>query len=735
MLRSRLAAAVISLRARPWIREAEWTLATGVVALLVAVVTFQLWWANPHTPIVPEGGDYLVNLALVKAMMAHGWYWHVPELGAPFGLNMYDFSPVFSDYLHFGLMKTFSIVSQDPILVFNAFMIAGFPLAAMTAFAVQRDLGVTRAAALVTSVAFSALPYHFLAIGWTHTAYYAVPLVAWLVIVVILGRPVWTMHGRIPLPTLKVAIAVFIVSGASVYWTAFCFVLLVIGAPVVALVRLSWQPLLRGAAVAGMVGILAVAAQAPSIIYHARDGSNKSVGVRQPFESEIYGLKLADLLIPSQHHPLSFLANAGKRYDTTTTIPAEGPSMAWLGTLGSIGLLLGIGALFRFGLREPRVLPAAGFVSLTALLVSWTGGVSSLIAWFVTPHVRAWDRMCVVIGFTALLSIGLGLDRIGRRLKPEAKRWRRIAIGGGLAVLLVLAVIDQTPKGLRSEAFYKAQTAVWRSQQQFTAEVVYRLPRRDASVLQLPYVPFPEAGPQLNMPDYEHLRPYVQTFAPVKWSGGAMKGRPTDWGPEMANWSTHGLVIRAAAARFDGIWLDRRAYADQGAALTAELSAVLGGQAPLNSDDGRISYFDLQPLEREQAARYTRAELRVLGDEFVRPRRSSGAPGLAASSRTQRLNGTGSAPTAHSRSTIPPASRGKSSCEQSLTAQSAPLRPQCPSSPLWGAAERYRLPPPVHRSSSIAEYLRAIRSSSSSRPARRFPSTRAIPDRTYTFAS
>jgi len=619
MLPSRPAAAEAPPRARPWIREAVWAFATGLVALLVAVVSFRLWWADPHTPIVAADGDYLVSLSLVKAMVAHGWYWHVPELGAPFGLNLYDFPTVFGDFLHFGLMKSFSIVAQDPVLIFNAFMIAGFPLAAMTAFGVQRDLGVTRPVALVTSVAFSALPYHFIAIGWMHSAYYAVPLVAWLAIVVVLGRPVWTMHGRVPLPTPKVAIALLIVAGGSVYWTTFCFVLLVVGMPVVALVRTSWQPLLRGVAIAGMVGIVAIVAQAPSLIYHAREGSNKVAGVRQPFESEIYGLKLADLLIPSQSHPVSFLANAGKRYATTTTIPAEGVSMAWLGSLGSIGLLLGIGALLRFGLREPRVLPAAGFVSLTALLTSWTGGVSSLIAWYVSPQIRAWDRMCVVIGFTALLSIGLGLDYIGRRLNPKGTRRRRFAIGGGLAILLLVAVFDQTPKGLRSEAFYRAHAAVWRSQTQFTAAAVDRLPRRDASVLQLPYVPFPEAGPRGAMLDYEQLRPFVQTSAPVKWSGGAMKGRPTDWGPEMANWSTRELVVRAAAASFDGIWLDRRAYADGGAALAGELSKVLGGQIPFNSPDATISYFDLQPLERDQAARYTREELRLLGDELVHP--------------------------------------------------------------------------------------------------------------------
>jgi phosphoglycerol transferase len=619
MLPRRFAATGASLFARPRIRETVWALAAGLIALLVAIVSFRLWLADKHSPLGDPNGDGLGNIALAKAVIEHWRYWHIPELGAPHGLDLYDFASVFGDFLHMGFIKIFSIVSQDPVLVFNAYIFAGFPLAAMTAFAVQRDLGVTRPVALVTSVAFSVLPFHFAGIGGTLAAYWAVPLAAWLVIIVVLGRPVWTMHGRIPLPTLKVAIAAFIVSGGSVYWTAFCVVLLVVGTPVVALVRMSWRPLLRGVAVTSVVAVFALVAQTPSLIYHAQHGPNKSVGVRQPFESEIYALDLANIVIPSQFHPVPFLANAGKRYATTTTMPGESLNGFWLGSLGSIGLLLGIGALLRFGLREPRDLPSVGFVSLSALLVSWAGGVSALIAWYVSPQIRAWDRMVVVIAFTSLLSVGLVLDRIGRRLNPRGPRWRRLAFGGGLAILVVLSVVDQTPKGLRSKAFWQTQSATWQSQTHFTAAVVARLPRRGAMVLQLPYVPYPEFGTRGTMIDYEQLRPYVQTSAPVEWSGAAMKGRPTDWGPTIANWTTPELIDRAAAAGFDGIWLDHRAYPDYGAALVGELSKTLGGQTPFTSPDGTISFFDLQPVEREQAARYTREEIRFLGDELVRP--------------------------------------------------------------------------------------------------------------------
>ena len=493
---SRRFAAAGALFARSWIRETAWTLATGFVSLLAVVVIYRLWWADKQSPFWGPSGDGLGTMALVKTVIAHPWYWHIPELSAPYGLNLYDFSSVFGDWLHLALIKGLTLFSHDTALVYNTYLTAGFPLAAMSAFVVQRDLGVTRPVALATSVVFSVLPFHFGTVEWLLTAYFAAPIAAWLVIIVVLGRPVWRMHGRIPLPTLKVAIAALILSGGSVYWAVFCAVLLVVVTPVIALLRVSWRPLLSGAAVASMVAALALVAQAPSLIYHARHGSNNVVGVRQPYESEIYGLSLADLLIPPPTHPVSFLAHAGERYAATNTMPAEEGKNGWLwlGSLGSIGLLLGIGALLRFGVRKPRVLPTAGFVSLAALLVSWAGGVSALVAWYVSPQVRAWDRMAVVIGFTSLLSVGLVLDRIGRRLNPTGIRWRRIAIGCGLTALLAYCVYDQTPqapKGFSSKAYYATQQATWRSQKQYTAAVVARLPpaRRDgiaASVCPLP---------------------------------------------------------------------------------------------------------------------------------------------------------------------------------------------------------------------------------------------------------
>jgi hypothetical protein len=47
-------------------------------------------------------------------------------------------------------------------------------------------------------------------------------------------------------------------------------------------------------------------------------------------------------------------------------------------------------------------------------------------------------------------------------------------------------------------------------------------------------------------------------------------------------------------AGFDGLSIDRLAYADRGSAVESEVSSQLGGAAPLVSPNGRLSFFELR---------------------------------------------------------------------------------------------------------------------------------------------
>lgn len=120
----------------------------------------------------------------------------------------------------------------------NVFFLLTFPLAALTAFLVMRRLGISAGAALVCASLYALLPYHFLR-GETHlflSAYYSVPLAAYLILAVLSGEPLFARRGgtrawllalasRRTLTTLTICVVVASASG-SFYYAGFAVLLL-----------------------------------------------------------------------------------------------------------------------------------------------------------------------------------------------------------------------------------------------------------------------------------------------------------------------------------------------------------------------------------------------------------------------------------------------------------------------------------------------------------------------------
>jgi len=77
-----------------------------------------------------------------------------------------------------------------------------------------------------------------------------------------------------------------------------------------------------------------------------------------------------------------------------------------------------------------------------------------------------------------------------------------------------------------------------------------------------------------------------------------MKGRPADWSATAAELPPEQLIPAAAAAGFNGLWIDRAAYEDRGAELEKQVQAITGASGPavVSGDDRRV-FYDLQPLQ------------------------------------------------------------------------------------------------------------------------------------------
>ena len=77
---------------------------------------------------------------------------------------------------------------------------------------------------------------------------------------------------------------------------------------------------------------------APSLAYSARHGANDAAVTRSADESELFGLKLTQLLLPVDGHRLEPLARRSLHYELTTLTPANAfESGQTLGLIGDIG--------------------------------------------------------------------------------------------------------------------------------------------------------------------------------------------------------------------------------------------------------------------------------------------------------------------------------------------------------------------------------------------------------------
>lgn len=602
----------------PWLRELLWVLGTALVATLVTIIDLKLWDASASIPISGAFNDATFFLSAVKGVVEHGWFWHNPDLGAPFGQTNFDFAADFGDSGHYLVIRVLALFIHNPVVVFNAFYVLCFPLTAVTAYLVLRDLGSRRLVALVVGVLFAFLPYHLLR-HQNHyflAAYYAVPLGVWLVVALSEGR---TLIDRADRRRTAITLLVCaVVASASNYYAVFAMLAILLVVGLVALAQRSRRMVAQGALVLAAIGFVFAIAHAPTVIYAWDHGRNTAIAERGPAESEDFGLKLTQMVLPRPDHRVEALAARGRAYQARTPIKAEGfsPSLGVVATAGLIGavvVLLTTGLGNRaVSLRRRRV-SIAGAIALVCFLVGTVSGISALIAFEITPQVRGWNRISLLIAFAALIAVALGLTALSERLRARGGRWW---IAGVLAVVVgVVGILDQTSP--RDVPGYAGIAAGWRNDEAFVRGMEDRLPG-GTSVVQLPYTPYPENGLVNGMLDYDQFKGYLHS-RDLRWSYGSTKGRPDDWQADVQALAPEDLAVASTTAGFRALYVDRAGYADNGAVVDAALTKLTGAGPAGASADGRLAWYDLRPLAARVGKNTTPGERLIVRDALLRP--------------------------------------------------------------------------------------------------------------------
>ena len=587
------------------LKQASEYIIAVALCLLVLFLYLKLWRADLRVPLF-YSGDTVFYTAVVKGMIDNGWYWQNHFVGAPGGLLMYDFPWIDTTVGVF--LWLISRFTHNPALVLNLFYLLTYPLVAVASLYVFRHFKFSYVPALFCTLLYTFLPYHFLR-NENHlilSAYYGIPLVVMVLL--------WISAEEFSLRTkrfLVSAVICVVIGSSGVYYPFFsCFLLLVAGA-IGTLKFQKLRPLATAVILVGITGTTVAINLSPSLIYKYRHGEATSMQ-RNPAGAEVFALKLSQLLLPITGHRVPTL-NAIKKFHNQNTLVTENDAAAlgFIGTLGFLALLVQLlrGKEIVAGTRS-RLLHDLSRLNIFAVLLGTAGGFGFIFAVLISSGIRCYNRISVFIAFFSLMAIGIGIERI----YPQTSRARSI-----FSLLLMLVFIggflDQTSRSYIQDY---AQTRSWYlSDKEFVNRIESSVPQ-GAMIFQLPYVPFPEYPPQHNMVDYDHFRGYVHSRN-LRWSYGTMKNRDGDRALQLvAGLPTAELVKTIVFAGFEGIYVDRFGYDDDGKAIETELTKLLQTE-PLRSPNGRLLFFNIAGYRARLRENYSDSEWQAKQDLGMHP--------------------------------------------------------------------------------------------------------------------
>src|SRR5208282_2647544 len=216
------------LRQERWTRTAAVCAASVAVCLFLLTLVLRLDQAHLKVPFV-DGRDALLHAILVKSLIDNGWVWHNPYLGAPYQTQLLDFP--FYDNLNLVLIKLIAAFSSNYALVLNLFFLLTFPLTALSSFLVLRSFKISNPSALVVSLLFTFLPYHFQR-GEAHlflSAYFLIPPMTMVIVWIWIGGSERRSFSLSRKQKVGAAIICALVGSANSYYTFFgCCVLCVV---------------------------------------------------------------------------------------------------------------------------------------------------------------------------------------------------------------------------------------------------------------------------------------------------------------------------------------------------------------------------------------------------------------------------------------------------------------------------------------------------------------------------
>lgn len=547
--------------------------------ILIALISLYVIYmrADICKPLSYKGGDELGVFYIIKTIKDHGWYLFNPQVGGISGGEMYDY--MYSDALSFGLIKVISMFSDNIYAIGNIFYFCSYILTGVSSMYVCRKLKISDIIGVVISVLYAFSPYMTYRYGhlWL-TPYYLMPLCCLVAIWIVRGETFvdcgkWWKSKRF----YQSVMFSFLCAFTGFYYAFFACVIYAIGMVIRIVnskkeqIKCELYPILYIFTIT--IGI--VINIIPNLVYCLNNGVNVNgeLAVRNIGDSEIYGLKLIQLLLPRQSHRISFFQNIALKYSENYPLINEN-STASLGIIASLGLIISLIVLFNK--KSEKTL---SFLNIGLLLVGTVGGIGSIFSLLIYTPMRCYNRICVLIMFISLLCVGFSLMRIEDKIS-------RPFFGIIMAFLLFAGLYDQTI------SYYPAsdQEANLSSTQEFVQLIEDEMDT-GSLIFELPYINWPSGG------NYRMFAGYLESDT-LNWSFGCMQGRnEAKWQNSVANSDAENMLKTLAYNGYTGLYLDTVVYSskfgeEEKDEIIEELKQYLG-EATFISNNGELYFWNM----------------------------------------------------------------------------------------------------------------------------------------------
>lgn len=573
-------------------------------------------------PLTPgSGGDDSTLLVLAKNFLEIGSLTEYPRLGAPFQANYSDFPVGCTMWFDFLAIRFFAFLFSTNVFIASSLYYVSLPmLTGLCAFLSLRGMGLARWISAGGAIVFAFLPFYFFRnLGhFGLTTYEFVPLAFLLC--------VWGYHRKIFSPLtcsavfqnkrnwLAVFFCLLIANNGNGYWAPFSCFFLLLTAIFAALDTKKHIAAVPCLVAIGLITTFFLISMSPSILYRMEYGKNPMVGQRASWEPEIYGLKIAQMVIPYEIPGDTGWERKVKSYHDSAPLANEN-RMAYLGLVGTIGFCVLL--LRSFGLQsvgKPRLIKLFVRLNLAGTLLALIGGMATVftLALGGGMGLRAYNRISVFLGFLAIATVCWMIDR---RWHQSIGKKRQYIIAG--AVFLFAAHFVLLYPWVHRLTDFETLKTLYHNTHRFVANIEAELPA-DAMVYQMPYHPFPEMGPVNQMGDYGLFAGVLHSET-LRWSYGGMKGRAGDaWHARVNALPMEQRLKVLSLVGFEGIYIDRRAYKpEEMAALDQELRNYLHEEAQI-SEDKNLCFYSMHKYNDAYLAQYSDAEKEKYRKELLR---------------------------------------------------------------------------------------------------------------------